>query len=261
MSHSPCNLSGCGVLVTRAEHQAGPLCEGIAALGGRPIRFPALAILGPAAPEAVRAQLARLPTYDLALFVSPNAVRHGLELWGDQPWPPGVQVGAVGEGSARRLRERGIDLALVPTQGFDSEALLALPELQQVAGKRVLILRGNGGRPLLGDGLRARGAVVDYAEVYRRVRPEIDPQPLLRSWRDQVQVVTTTSGEVLENLWTTLGGAGQPLLATTPLVVISQGMRRRAVELGMQRVILAAAADDAAVIEAICRWRQGEKTA
>jgi len=256
MTKAAHDLTGCGILVARAEHQAGPLCDRIAALGGRPIPFPALVILGPAEPEKVRAQLGQLAGYHIALFVSPNAVRFGLEFLGGRPWPTGVRVGAVGQGTARRLRERGIEVALVPQQGFDSEALLDLEELQQVAGKRVLILRGNGGRPLLGDSLRERGAAVDYVEVYRRECPRPDPTPLLAHWREQVQFVVTTSAEVLENLAAILGPKGVPLLAETPLVVIGERMAQRAAGLGMRRVMVAAAADDAAVIETIRRWRQ-----
>src|SRR5207237_459615 len=70
-----------------------------------------------------------------------------------------------------------------PQMGADSEAVLAAPELQQVAGKRVLIIRGDDGRPVLGESLTARGAKVEYAECYRRVRPNVDATPLLAAWR------------------------------------------------------------------------------
>jgi uroporphyrinogen-III synthase len=83
------------------------------------------------------------------------------------------QVFAVGPGTARALQAHGLDSIITP-DGQDSEALLALPQLADVAGKRVVIVRGVGGRALLADTLRARGAQVDFMECYRRMRPRAD---------------------------------------------------------------------------------------
>ena len=250
-----CNLSGIGVLVTRPAHQGEELCRLIRSHGGRPIRFPALAIHGPEDPAALRALLAGIERYDIVIFVSSNAVRHGLELMGGV-LPGSLRVAAVGTGTARALAAHGIDVNLVPEKQFDSEALLALPALQQVAGKRILIIRGNGGRPLLGDTLRERGAEVVYAEVYRRVCPETDAAPLLARWRPEIRIVTATSLELLNNLVVLLGEAGRTLLQETPLVVVSVAMRQRAEELGCRHVLLAPRAEDAALVAAVCDWAQ-----
>jgi uroporphyrinogen-III synthase len=246
-----CDLKGSGVLITRAAHQAESLAALIESHGGRAIRFPALEILPARNLDGVAEQL-RQP-WDLMIFISPNAVRHAADLLADD-FPPVRQLAAVGESTAQSLRERGLSPDLVPSERQDSEGLLAMPALQEMTGRRVLIVRGEGGRPLLGDSLRARGAKVGYAEVYRRARPACDPTPLLRGWRDEVDIVTTTSPQVLTNLMALLGETGTAQLRGTPLLVISERMASRAAELGFTRVVRAAGADDTAVLRALCDW-------
>jgi len=142
---------------------------------------------------------------------------------------------------------------LVPAHRFNSEALLALDELQDMHGKRVVILRGNGGREHLHDTLLERGAEVDYVEVYRRACPDIDPQ-FMRSLLQpgMLDVVTVTSNETLQNLFAMAGQEGQPLLRTLPLVVVSERQAQLAQELGFEHAaIVAENAGDAALIEAL----------
>jgi uroporphyrinogen-III synthase len=124
-------------------------------------------------------------------------------------------------------------------------------------GQQVLIVRGEGGRPLLGDSLRARGAKVGYAEVYRRVRPQADIAPLIARWSGEIDLVTATSAELLDNLVGMLGEAGWPLLRRTPLLVISERMRDAAERLGFETILLAPGADDASLLDAICSWSVG----
>ena len=160
----------------------------------------------------------------------------------------------MGRGTAKRLAEAGCTVDIVPQGRFDSEALLATRDLQQVAGQRILIVRGDGGRPLLGNTLESRGANVEYAEVYRRLCPNTDTTPLLARWREDVQIVTATSNEILNNLWAMLGKEGRALLLTTPLVVISERMRSHAAALGFRQVILADGADDRSMLASLCDW-------
>ncbi len=110
---------------------------------------------------------------DLYVFISPNAVTFAGRLLEGHSLPDGARLAAVGSGTAQALQQAGFKVDLLPDARFDSEGLLALPELSRLAGRRVVIVRGEGGRPLLGDELRARGADVVYAEVYRRSRPEM----------------------------------------------------------------------------------------
>src|SRR5204863_7288654 len=126
-------------------------------------------------------------------------------------------------------------------EGADSEALLALPELQQVQGRRVVIFRGGTGRPLLGNALASRGARVEYADCYRRTLAKSDPAPLLAQWRHGgVQAITVSSSEGLDNFVTLAGTAA---LEATPLFVPHERVAVRARERGAREVIVAGASD------------------
>jgi len=197
------------VLVTRPAGQAAGLCHLAEEAGYEAVQLAAIEIREPADLEALQTLVETLPTYDLAVFISVNAVNHGLDYilaWRD--WPKHVKIATVGASSAAALRDHGMKPDLVPEHHYSSEALLALDELQDMHGRRVVILRGNGGREHLHDTLLERGAVVDYVEVYRRACPEIDPQ-LMRSLLrpGMLDVITVTSNETLENLFTMAGEA------------------------------------------------------
>jgi len=125
-------------------------------------------------------------------------------------WPAGLRVATVGRGSERELQRHGFAAVIAPTERFDSEGLLDLPELRQVEGKRVVIFRGESGRELLGETLTARGAMIEYAECYRRGRPTADSAPLLALCaRHELDAFTVTSSEGLGNLHAMLGEAGR----------------------------------------------------
>ena len=244
------SLGGAGVLVTRPAHQADRLCRLIEAHGGRAVRFPALEIREPRNPEVARALLAAANGFDLLIFVSANAVERAAA---DLPTPLSPPIAAVGEATARALRRHGLVPSILPLGGADSEGLLAAPALADVTGKRVLIVRGEGGRALLGDTLGARGAAVRHAEIYRRALPAADPAALLAGWRETVDVVTVTSRELLDNLLVLLGDAGRALLLATPLVVISDRLAAAARAAGFGRVTVADSALDEAVLEGVLR--------
>jgi uroporphyrinogen-III synthase len=246
----PCHLQGLGVLVTRPAAQAERLGEAIEAAHGRPILFPCVEIAGPADPAAVQAQLQRAGDCQLLLFVSANAVDYAFALLPDT-LPASQQIAAIGDATAARLAHYGLDATLVP-QRFDSEGLLALPELADMSGQRVLILRGNGGRELLADTLRARGATVDYAEVYQRLLPQRSATNLVAGWERWIDAVTVTSAEILDNLITLLGEAGTTKLQQTPLVVVSERLAEHARQCGCRKLYLAANAGDDAVLRALC---------
>lgn len=246
-----CDLGGRGVLVTRAAHQSAGLCRLIDAHGGRAVAFPAVEIAPPADSGTATGLLRQ--AWDIAIFISPNAVTFAGRLLGAERLSV-ARLGAVGQATAEALALAGYPVDLVPEGRYDSEGLLALPALQRMEGRSVLIVRGEGGRPLLGDSLRARGAKVGYAEVYRRIRPEADSASLIGRWSTQIDLVTVTSGELLDNLVGMLGEAGWPLLRRTPLLVISERMREAAERRGFDCVLQAAGADDAALMDAICGW-------
>lgn len=206
-------LAGRVILVTRPREQAAGLARAIESAGGRAEIFPAIELHDLPPPPA----LARLADFDLAIFVSPTAVAKVMPGLGTLP----ARAAAVGAGTRRELERYGVRDVIAPSEGADSEALLA--ELADVAGKRILIVRGQGGRALLGDTLRRRGATVEYAECYRRVRPQA-------TWRGRADAITVSSAQGLGNLFEMVDGA---LLRETPLFVaherIAEAARGRAV--------------------------------
>ena len=246
-----CHLQGLSVLVTRPREQADALCERIERAHGRPVRFPVLEIVPLPDLEPARRVLARAEEADLLIFISANAVRHAFPLL-PEALPAGLQVAAVGQATARALAEIGLTPDLLPEGRFDSEGLLALPQLQEMTGKRVIIVRGEGGRETLRETLEARGAEVLYAELYRRRCSERSAASLVDQWDRMAQTVVVTSVAVFDCLWSLLGPAGQERLRQTPLVVLSERIARKARELGCRQVVVTGQADDDAILESLC---------
>lgn len=248
----PCHLGGLSVLVTRPAHQAESLCDQISAAHGRPIRFPTLEILGPADKAAARAALATVRDADLLIFVSTNAVQYAFPLLPDEI-PLELEIAAIGRATARKLDAVGLPATLTPER-MDSEGLLALPALKPIAGKRVIVLRGNGGRELIADTLGARGADVQQIEVYRRRRPERSAaaRNLVSGWDQLVDVVIATSNTILDNLLEIVGEGGGQRLRRTPLVVVSNRMAAHATARGCEVVYVAASAQDRDLLQTLC---------
>ena len=250
-------LAGRTVLVTRPARQAAALARAIRAVGGDAFVFPALAIEAVPSSE-LAASLAQLRDADLVIFVSPNAAQFGMAaIRSDGGLPAAARVFAVGPGTARALQEQGVSGVITP-DGQDSEALLALPQLQAVAGKRAVIVRGVGGRALLAESLAARGAQVHFMECYRRVRPRADAAPLLARWQaGGIDAVTVTSAETLDNLAALLGEAGMPLLLHTPLFAPHEKIADAARRFGLAQVV-ATPGGDAGLVEGLLNWFRNE---
>ena len=208
-------LAGVGVLVTRPKHQAADLVAAIESHSGLAIEFPVLDIV-PRQEHAVVNEAKSLRDPDIAIFVSSNAVKYGL------PYTDTAQLAVVGPATAAAVEAAGGSVDIRSKAGYDSEHLLATPELQDVDGKSVRIVRGNDGRELLAETLSARGATVEYLAVYDRKVPqyaESDLDDLAREWRSgAINVVTIMSVESLRNLVTILPESCGTGLEKTPLV-------------------------------------------
>jgi uroporphyrinogen-III synthase len=156
-------------------------------------------------------------------------------------------VAAVGASTAAALRASGVSQVLAPSAGGDSEALLALAPMAQMSGQRVLVFRGVGGRELLADTLRARGAQVEYVECYRRVLPAADPEPLRAHLRrGELAAVTAASAEALANL-VELAGAQAAGLLVLPVFVTHANIAAAAQRLGFSRARVTPASDEGLV--------------
>ncbi|TXT23242.1 MAG: uroporphyrinogen-III synthase [Gallionellaceae bacterium] len=268
-------LAGLNIVVTRPREQAVQLSRHIGQAGGNVILFPLLEISPIDDPKPLCELVARLHEFDLAIFISPNAVRFGMEAIraalspspspasgrgvrdsageGKVPLlPPALKIAAVGQGSAKALRDLGASNILAPQERFDSEALLALPELQNVNGWRVVVFRGDGGRELLGDTLKARGAAVEYAACYRRAKPQQDIGALLDA---SPHAVTVTSSEALGYLWDMLDGAARARLAGVPLFAPHPRIAEAAQRLGWREVTATGGGDDG-LLAGLLAWAQ-----
>jgi len=242
-------LAGRHIVVTRPAGQAGVLADLIAARGGAPIVFPVLEIRDVEDLAPLHALIDRLEQFQLAVFISPNAVNKAMNLVAARrAWPPGLAVATIGRSSERELRRHGFTEVIAPQGRFDSEALLELLPAERVAGRRVVIFRGDGGRELLGDVLAERGAAVEYAECYRRGRPEADTAPLLKAWaRGEIDAVTVSSSEGLANLYDMVGKLGQQWLRRTPVFAPHARIAEKARGLGLERVMETGPADEGLV--------------
>jgi uroporphyrinogen-III synthase len=229
------------------------LCAEIEGQGGSAIAFPAVEI----EPVAVQAAAVAAADYDLVVFVSVNAVEHGAQ---QMIKSARTRIAAIGRATAAALAAAELAADIVPEAGFNSEALLAHPELQLTSGARVLIVRGEGGRELLRDTFAEHGMVVETREVYRRVRPNVDAAKVAEveaRWSDEgIDVATATSIETLQNLQALLTEHGRQLLSGTALLVPSRRIVAAAVSAGLRgEAIVAAGADDASMIGALAQWR------
>jgi uroporphyrinogen-III synthase len=257
------SLRGVRVLVTRPAHQAKTLVQKIEAAGGEAVRLPTIEIHAPANMAALHTVLDRLPVFSFAIFISPNAVQQFLPLLRARGGiPAGLQLAAVGQGTQRALKEEGFKNILAPLDRFDSEALLELLPPAVVAGKNVLIVRGEGGHKKLGESLNARGARVTYAECYRRALPrQPDAATLARVRRGEIDILILTSIEGARNLCILVGETGQTRLLAMPVVVVSERLAQTCRDMGFHGdVSVTAQTSDEAIVSTLYAWRARQKS-
>ncbi len=246
--------------MTRPAGQADGLCERLTALGHEPVHFPAIEIAAPADSAALDALTEQLEDYDLVVLVSVNAVRMGLAaILQRRDWPDKTALACVGHASRAAVEALGLQVDHLPEHEFSSEGLLDLPELQHMQGRRVAILRGNGGRDTLFETLTARGADVAYVEVYRRLCPRQSAPSLQRLLREHApDVITATSNETLQNLFDLAGSECRALLLDIPLVLASRRQAELAARLGFrQGAVIAGHASDEAMAEGVSQLVAG----
>ncbi len=197
-------LQGVGVLVTRPELQAMPLCRLLAAQGASTLRLPALEIRPTKDRRALAEQLGALHDFDVIIFTSANAVRFGVSFL-DQKRD--LTLAAIGPATARAINQSGLSRRHQPKRCLDTESMLAHPKLAHVSGHRILVIKGSDGRQLLQQELTRRGATVASVNVYER-RPTRPTEAALahvleRFAAGEMHAVTATSvktGEALLNV-------------------------------------------------------------
>jgi len=257
MAGASTDLSGRRIVLTRPAGRLEGISSAIASAGGVPVPLPLIQIRPLTAvdeTERIKQCILQLDRYDMAVFVSSNAADIGMD-WIDRYWPQlpqGLEAFTVGPGTAEVLR-RWQWPVWYPEQGVTSEALLALPQLQDVDGSRVLIFRGKGGRELIAGTLRERGATVDYVELYSRDACVLSPARVCEALSGADAVVVTsaqilqTYAALLNTLAVTTAGAARAL----PLLLPSERVAQQAESLGFRSVINAGGASDPDVLQAL----------
>ena len=244
--------------MTRPREQAEQLAHGIEKLGGKGILFPLLEISPLTDKQPLRALIKRLHEFHLAIFISPNAVKYGMEaILEAGELPDTLQIATIGSSSAQALHEYGASKVIAPQHRFDSEALLSLAELQDVKNKHVLIFRGDKGRELLGETLKTRGAEVEYAACYQRGKPQLDISTLLASRPD---ILTISSSEALQNLCEVSRQEEIERIKAMPLFVTHPRIATAAHKRGWRNIITASGGDENLLAE-LTAWANLNKSA
>ena len=261
MTHLKTHFKGERILVTRPRQQARQLCGLIAQQGGVAEQFPTLEIEAVACNDEIDKKLASLGNYHWLIFISANAVNFAVKANNgkiDSFVLP--HIAAVGKATEKALQQQGLSVDLLPDKGFNSEALLEMPVLQNMQGVKCLIIRGQGGREKLADIIRSRGAQVEYLEIYKRVKPETDNTVLVSLLeQNQLFAVTITSVEALQNLLTMLDEKSVALLFSVPVVVISHRIRHKAEQFGFKRIVVTDNPADRAILETLTMLQRGKQ--
>jgi len=249
-------LAGITLVVTRPAAQAGHFIALATAAGAACVAFPTLEIEQVEIDAATHARLLA-GGWDWAIFTSTNAVEFG---WTALAATSVVRLAAVGRATARALEARGHTVDARP-ESANSEGLLALPDFATVAGRRILIVKGSGGRDLMRRELAARGADVLELDVYRRrlAAPEAAALHALRRVLGvQGTWVAVTSAEVLEALLQLAMPEARSALVETALLVPGDRVAATARRLGWRGpVVTAPTAEDATMLEALRSHLQG----
>lgn len=191
------------IAITRPAGQAGKLSTLIEAAGGKRLLFPLISITALNNYDVFDKATSNLKDYDWAIFISSNAVQNSLPRLNNQIklLPKTLNFAAIGPSTAAELNAFGIENVLIPKDRFDSESLLSLAEMQNMMDQKVMIFRGVGGREVLAESLKLRGAHVDFAESYQRINPQTNTKILDDQWDSKtLDALVITSSEAMRHL-------------------------------------------------------------
>lgn len=237
-------LVGFGIAITRPVDQAKKLSALIEQAGGTPILFPLIEIIPLTDYRPFETVISEIETYDWAIFISSNAVQNGMPRLIKQRIPSNLQFAAIGPVTASELQSFGVKKVITPKIKFDSESLLALPEMAEVKDKKILIVRGIGGRDVLAETLKARGAQVTFAECYQRNNPQTNCDLLAQLWAEKkLHGIVVTSSEAMRHLLELAGNADW--LKNITLFVNHARIAELPKQLGLKVAVANAAGDEA----------------
>ncbi len=247
------------ILVTRPGPAGEELCASITARGGKAMHFPVIAFAPPADQAGFMSAIESLGQQDWVIFNSPQSVRAAVpamrSVWPN--FPDTVKLAAVGAGTAYALRDAGYVAALMPETDWSSEGLLALPEFELVRDKKIMIVRGAGGRELLDKVFKERGADVTTCIAYQRMLPVVNAAPCAQMIRNhELNLIVAGSYESVSNLQLLLGKDISPQLFQIPLLVMSERIKKLAAESGFQTIWVTQTASQQAVLDLISQKKE-----
>ena len=236
-------LRGKRILVTRARSQALSLAQRIESLGGEVVEFPTIEIRPPESYGPLDQAINQIGSYDWLIFTSVNGVEQFLnrfeKLGKNIADLAGIEVGAIGPETAKRLTAAQIQPSLVPKQ-YQAEGILEALIPETVLGKRILIPRAAKARDILPETLRQWGARVDVVEAYQTVLPQVDVSALCKLLRDgTIDMITFTSSSTATNFAAMLRDQDLPRLLSRAVIACIGPITRKTVEdLGMRPEIV-----------------------
>ena len=240
-------LQNIGIAITRPIDQAKKLAKLIEQAGGTPILFPLIEITPLNDYSQFERVISEIGNYDWAIFISSNAVQNAMPRLVKLGIPSNLQFAAIGPVTASELKAFGVNEVMTPKERFDSESLLALPEMNQVAGKKIMIIRGVGGRDVLAETLKARGAQVTFAECYQRTNPQSNCDLLAQLYHEKkLHGIIVTSSEAMRHLLDLTDNTDW--LKHVTLFVNHARIAELPIQLGL-KVHIAGAAGDEAMLE------------
>ena len=236
-------LRGKRILVTRARSQASSLVQRIESLGGEVVEFPTIEIRPPESYGPLDQAINQIESYDWLIFTSVNGVEQFLnrfeKLGKNIADLAGIEVGAIGPETAKRLTAAQIQPSLVPKQ-YQAEGILEALIPETVLGKRILIPRAAKARDILPQTLHQWGARVDVVEAYQTVLPQVEVSALCRLLRDgTIDMITFTSSSTATNFAVMLRDQDLPRLLSRAVIACIGPITRKTVEdLGMRPEIV-----------------------
>ena len=242
------------ILITRPDPAGKALTQRLIDAGKIAFQAPLIEIIAGRELSLLDAKLKSLRAGDCVFLLSKNAVSYAN--WQlnqlQQSWPDTLSYYGIGKSTAKDFQHLSSFPICYPEQGETSEDLLELPALHQVKNKRILLLRGNGGRDLLSTTLRQRGAIVDTCECYQRLFIHYPPEAFALQWeKAQVDTLVVTSGEMLQQLFDLVAEPKKAWLLNCHLLVVSERLATIAKTLGWETVTVAESANNDALFRAL----------
>jgi uroporphyrinogen-III synthase len=251
------SLKNVSLWITRPHGQADQLSTMLQKRGAKVLHLPMIEIEKIAISKKARASIKKLKNYDLVFFISTNAANLGMELIDEEfsRLPDKPAYFAPGPTTAKVLESYGLK-ASYPDKAMSTEALSILPEIRSILEnknkkKKALIFRGQGGRELLANTLRAKGVEVEYIELYKRTLPSFSEAYLKElSTAKKPDGIIFSSAEAIQN-FIALFEKVYPEYKSIPVFLSSERLMGIARDAGFANTVLLKAANDQSVVDGV----------